>query len=35
VGTARKRAETLDEALERPLVVVELREADTIVDVLP
>ena len=35
MGTASKRPETLDLALERPLVVLELREADTIVDVLP
>ena len=35
VGTASKCSETFDLALERPLVVLELGEADTIVDVLP
>jgi hypothetical protein len=35
VGTASKRSETFDLAFECPLVVVELREADTVVDVLP
>jgi len=35
VGTASKRPETFDLTLERPLVVFELREADTIADVLP
>jgi hypothetical protein len=35
VGTASKRPETLDLALERPLVVLELREADTIIGIQP
>jgi hypothetical protein len=35
VGAASKCSETFDLALERPLVVLELGEADTIVDVLP
>jgi hypothetical protein len=35
MGTASKRPETFDLALERPLVVVKLRQADTLVDVLP